>query len=121
MTSIDVDVNVCVMSNLGNGARRMNTSTVLRGSGLALMLLASSIASAQLVSSFTVVNADTGKDIATFAASGTVSIATTPHINLRANATGAGSVVFTDGVNRRVESSAPFSYMGDTNGVYNPW
>ena len=52
-------------------------------------------AAAQSILSFTVVNADTGVDIATYTDSGTVSVATTPRINIRANATGVKSVVFT--------------------------
>jgi hypothetical protein len=76
---------------------------------------------AQTVTSFTVVNADNGADIATFASSGTVSITATPRINVRANASNVKSVVFTDGSSRRVENSAPYAYKGDSSGVYNKW
>jgi hypothetical protein len=73
------------------------------------------------LSNFTVVNADTGTDIATFSSSGTVSIANTPRINVRANATGVGSVVFTDGSRTQIENTASYAYKGDVRGIYNPW
>jgi Tripartite tricarboxylate transporter family receptor len=63
------------------------------------------LAASQSVSSFTVVNADTGADIATFTSSGTVSIAATPRISVRANASNVKSVVFTDG---NLPSALPF-------------
>jgi uncharacterized protein (DUF1800 family) len=79
-------------------------------------------ASAQAVTSFTVVNADTGADIATVLNSATVSIATTPRINIRANTSGTVSVVFTDsGGGGRTDNVAPFSYKGNSGPVYNPW
>jgi uncharacterized protein (DUF1800 family) len=78
-------------------------------------------ASAQTVTSFTVVNADTGVDIATFGARGTVSMASTPRINIRANASHAMSVVFSDGSSTRTENSAPFAYKGNTGPVYAKW
>jgi hypothetical protein len=76
-----------------------------------------------VVTSFTVVNADTGATITTVGvgASLSVSIGATPRINVRANTVGAGSVVFTDGASAYVEMSAPFAYWGDLNGVYYPW
>lgn len=78
---------------------------------------------AQSVASFTVVNADTGADIASFASAGTVSIATTPRINIRANASGAKSVVFTDSFSTttRVENNAPYAYKGNSGATYAPW
>lgn len=78
---------------------------------------------AQSVVSFTVVNADTGADIATFVSTGTVSIATTPRINIRANASGAKSVLFTDSFSTttRIESNAPYAYKGNSGAVYAPW
>ena len=76
---------------------------------------------AQTVSSFTVINADTGADIATFVSSGTVSVADTPRINIRANATNTRSVVFTDGKSTRTESSAPYAFKGNTGSVYAKW
>jgi hypothetical protein len=79
------------------------------------------LAASQTVSSFTVVNADTGADIATFTSSGTVSIAATPRINVRANASNVKSVVFTDGTSKRTENVAPYAYKGDSSGVYNKW
>jgi hypothetical protein len=84
--------------------------------------MASMMASAQTVTSFTVVNADTETDIATFTSGGSVSIASTPRINVRANATGVGSVVFTDSTGaRRVESTAPYAYKGNTGSDYAAW
>jgi hypothetical protein len=76
---------------------------------------------AQTVSSFTVVNADTGADIATFTGAGTVSIAATPRINVRANASNVKSVVLTEGGSRKVENAAPYALKGDSNGVYAKW
>jgi hypothetical protein len=100
----------------------MNTLRMLRSTLWAvLMALAPLWAAAQTVVSFTVVNADTGVDIATFAASGTVSIVGAPNINVRANASGVSSVVFTDGSVSRTESTAPYAYKGDSQGSYNKW
>jgi hypothetical protein len=81
-------------------------------------------AAAQTVSSFTVVNADTGADIATFTGTGTVSITATPRINVRANVANTAnvkSVVLTEGSSRKVENVAPYALKGDTNGVYAKW
>jgi uncharacterized protein (DUF1800 family) len=95
---------------------------------LAAACLAPSWATAQVVTSFTVVNADTGADIATFAASPTggtvsasVSMASTPRINVRVNASAVKSVVFADGASTRTESSAPYAYKGNTGPVYAKW
>jgi hypothetical protein len=92
---------------------------------LGTMLCAASLTVlAQSVSSFTVVNADTNTDIATFTSSGTISITNTPRINVRANASAVASVVFTDGTagtNPFIENSAPYAYKGDTSGRYKPW
>jgi len=76
---------------------------------------------AQTVTSFTVVNADTGADIATFTSSGTVSIAATPRINVRANASAVKSVVFSGTAGGKTESAAPYAYKGDSAGVYSKW
>jgi hypothetical protein len=94
-----------------------------RGAVLAPLLCAalSFPAAAQTVNSFTVVNADTGADIVTVASTATVSIATTPRINIRANASNAKSVVFTDGNTTRTENAAPYAYAGDSGGVYAKW
>jgi hypothetical protein len=71
----------------------MNTLRMLRSTLWAVLIaLAPLWAAAQTVVSFTVVNADTGADIATFAASDTVSMV---------------SVVFTDSAVSRTESKAP--------------
>jgi uncharacterized protein (DUF1800 family) len=80
-------------------------------------------AAAQSIVSFTVVNADTGVDIATYTDSGTVSVTTTPRINIRANAAGVKSVVFTDSFSTttRTENTAPYAYKGNTGTVYAAW
>jgi chitodextrinase len=72
------------------------------------------------VLSFTVVNADTGADIATFTGSGTLSNRP-PNINVRANVSSTTRVVFTDGITSKTENSAPYAYKGDSNGVYAKW
>ncbi len=102
---------------------RALTQRLLRGLPALLMAacLASNGAAAQTLQSFTVVNADTGADIATFAASGTVSVLATPRINIRANASNAASVVFSDGTSTRTENAAPFAYKGNSGPVYAKW
>lgn len=99
----------------------MKKANVVGAAFGAVMVALSCPAAAQTVSSFTVVNADTGADIATFTSSGTVSVAATPRINVRANASATNSVVFTDGSSRRTESAAPYAYKGDRGGVYAKW
>jgi hypothetical protein len=100
----------------------MKTSHIIRSTlGVGLLALTPLWTVAQTVASFTVVNADTGADIATFTTSGTISIASTPNINVRANASGVGSVVFTDGAVSRTESAAPYAYRGDSKGAYYKW
>jgi hypothetical protein len=99
----------------------LNKANVVDAAFCAAMVALSCTAAAQTVSSFTVVNADTGADIATFTSSGTVSVAATPRINVRANASAVKSVVFTDGSSRRTESAAPYAYKGDSGGVYFKW
>jgi Domain of unknown function (DUF4832)/Domain of unknown function (DUF4874) len=76
---------------------------------------------AQTVSSFTIVNADTGADIATVTASATVSLASTPRINVRANASGVKSVVFADANSSRTENTAPYAYKGNNGPIYTAW
>jgi hypothetical protein len=73
------------------------------------------------ISSFTVVNADSDQDISTFTNSGTVSLATAPRINVRANASNAVRVVFTEGGASVSQNVAPYAFKGDTNGDYAPW
>jgi uncharacterized protein (DUF1800 family) len=80
-----------------------------------------SVATAQAVASFTVVNADTGADITTVSGSATVSIASTPRINVRANAIDVRSVVFTDASSSRTENTAPYAYKGNNGPVYTAW
>lgn len=83
--------------------------------------LAVMVPTAPAVTSFTVVDATSGADIATFSGSGAVSITATPKINVRANAANAGSVAFVEGSYRRTESSTPFALRGDSNGQYAAW
>jgi Domain of unknown function (DUF4832)/Domain of unknown function (DUF4874) len=79
-------------------------------------------AAAQTVSSFTIVDAETGADITTVASSATVSMAATPRINVLANARNTKSVVFTDGSStRRLENSAPYAYKGNNGPIYTAW
>ena len=99
----------------------MKVSKAYRSVLLIVMMFAPMVGISQTVSSFTVVNADTGTDIATFASSGTVSIASTPRINVRANASGIKSVVFTDGSTTRTENTAPYAYKGNTGTIYAKW
>jgi hypothetical protein len=99
----------------------MNVPGVCAAILYAALMGAPAWVAAQTVASFAVVNADSGADIATFTSSGTVSIAATPRINVRANASNAKSVVFTDSSSRRVENVAPYAYKGDSSGVYNKW
>jgi uncharacterized protein (DUF1800 family) len=93
-----------------------------------LSTLLPSWVAAQVVSSFTVVNADTGADIADFpvstsggTVSGVISVASTPRINVRVNAVGAKSVVFADSSGTRTESSAPYAYKGNSGPIYFKW
>jgi Domain of unknown function (DUF4832)/Domain of unknown function (DUF4874) len=93
--------------------------------GAVLWLAASSAptgVAAQTVSSFTIINADTGADIVTIGSSATVSLATTPRINIRANASNVNSVVFTDGSSaKRTENTAPYAYKGNNGPIYTAW
>jgi hypothetical protein len=83
--------------------------------------LLSSVTSAQSVNSFTIVNADSDADVATFTGSATVSLATTPRINVRANTSKAASVLFTQGTTTRIESAAPFAFKGNSGSDYFAW
>jgi hypothetical protein len=87
---------------------------------LAISLL-SMTSMAQTITNFTVVNADTDADIATFTTSGSVLQANTPNINVRANVAGAVKVVFTQGTYTKSETTVPLSFKGDVNGNYNVW
>ncbi len=111
--------------------QRMFTSR-LRGFCQLALLAAACVAppwaAAQRVTSFNVVNADTGAVIATFPTSlqggtvaGVVSLASTPRINVRVDASGAKSVVFDGDGSRRVESSAPYAFKGNTGPIYAKW
>jgi hypothetical protein len=88
---------------------------------LAFSLCANALVSAQIVTNFTLVNADTGMDIDTFDSSGTVVLSRTPRINIRANTIGTKSVVFKDVSRTWTENSPPFAYMGNKGPVYMPW
>jgi hypothetical protein len=88
--------------------------------GFAISLLAMG-AMAQTMTNFTLVNADLDTDIATMTTQGTVSLAATPNINLRANAVGAVKVVFSEGGVNKSKTTLPYSFKGDVNGNYNVW
>ncbi|MEM1271162.1 MAG: DUF5060 domain-containing protein, partial [Bacteroidota bacterium] len=81
--------------------------------------------SAQSVTSFTLVNADTDTDIATLSDADTIVLSQQPTTNLsiRANTSGTvGSVQFdfAGSTNYRTEGVAPYALGGDTNGNYAP-
>jgi uncharacterized protein (DUF1800 family) len=99
----------------------MKLSRVLAAAVCAATLWLPQWAASQTVSSFTVVNADTGADIVTVTSSATVSITSTPNINVRANASSVKSVVFTDGSSTRVENTAPYAYKGNNGSTYYKW
>jgi uncharacterized protein (DUF1800 family) len=100
---------------------------ILRTPALVLALcMAPAWATAQTVATFTVFNADTNVDIATFTpsgggVSGTVSIANAPRINIRANANGVQSVVFSDGSITRTENTAPYTYRPTSGAGTTAW
>jgi len=78
------------------------------------------------VDSFTLVNADTGADIANYTnnsgrATGSVSSTNAQRISLRFNTSNAGSVRISGVGASRTESAAPFSLLGDTIDSYTPW
>jgi hypothetical protein len=73
------------------------------------------------VTSFTLINADTGADLATFTSSGAVSIVQTPRISIRANASNTVSVSFVEGAFKKIENAAPFALRGNAGKVYYPW
>ncbi len=99
----------------------MKPSRILGAVVCAAALWVPQWAAAQSISSFTVVNADTGAEIATFQSRGTVSMALTPNINIRANASSTKSVVFSDATTSRTENSVPYAYKGDSPKGYNSW
>jgi uncharacterized protein (DUF1800 family) len=95
---------------------------VARVGALAIALgLATSWAAAQTITSFTVVNADTGADITTVTSAATVSLTSTPRINVRANVSGTRSVAFVDASSTRIENTAPYAYKGNAGSAYLPW
>jgi hypothetical protein len=85
---------------------------------IALLCTLSQLSNAGIISSFTIVNADSDTDIATVTTQGNVDLKLTPRINIRANVDKAGSVVFAGG---RTENWAPFAYKGDARGNYHAW
>jgi uncharacterized protein (DUF1800 family) len=90
--------------------------------GLGIVMLTPYWAGAQIITSFTVINADSGAVIGTYTGQATVSRSTFPNINIRANTSGASSVVFTDSAGAtRIEAQAPFAYKGNNGGTYNKW
>ena len=98
--------------------------------GLLVLLVATAgfapSVSAQAVTSFTLVNADTDSDIGPLEDGDVIDLATLPtrNLNVRANTSGqVGRVTFGydgDG-DFRTESVAPFALAGDTNGDYYAW
>jgi glucose/arabinose dehydrogenase len=82
----------------------------------------------QQVTSFTLVNAETDKDIQTLTNGATINLKTLPtrKLNIRANTSPAivGSVVFNmtgAQVKNATDGTAPYSLYGDTNGDYIAW
>jgi len=77
--------------------------------------------------SFTLVNADTEKDIQTLASGATINLSTLPtrNLNIRYNSsTKVGSVVFRlsgETSKSTTESGAPYALFGDNNSDYNGW
>ncbi len=116
----------------GTSTRRRRYTRLLRPLRTLMLVAAACLATgwvmAQSVTSFTVVNADTGIDIGTFPApptggivNGTVSIASTPRINVRVNASGVRSITFTEGSSTRKENSAPYAFKGNSGSTYLKW
>lgn len=97
---------------------RTSYAKALLGATIGLLCLT---AGAQSVTSFTIMNADTDTDVATFTGSATVSLGTTPRINVRANTSNAGSVVFTQAGSSRTENAAPFAFKGNNGSNYAAW
>jgi hypothetical protein len=97
----------------------MNISTTCKAVLCGTLMSAPMWVAAQTVTSFTVINADTGADIATFVSNGTVSAISARNFNVRANASNVKSVVFTDTNSNatRTENVAPYAYKGDSSGV----
>lgn len=89
------------------------------------LLLASVPLYANQVTGFTLVNADTDRDIGPLRDMGTINLARVgTRLNIRAEVSGSVlSVRFgLDAESRfRTENGAPFSLAGDSNGNYNPW
>jgi hypothetical protein len=76
------------------------------------------------VSSLTLINAATDKDIRTLSSGTTIDLAQGSQLNIRANADTqvVKSVKFVlDNSTTRVESSVPFSFAGDSGGNYTAW
>ena len=79
------------------------------------------------MTSFTLINADTDKDIQTIANGAVLNLATLPtrNLNIRANVAGAtGSVVFAlsgAATQNQTESTAPYALFSDYQGNYNAW
>jgi hypothetical protein len=88
--------------------------------GLTVALL-SATATAQSITSFTVIDADTDKDVATVASVATATLSTTPRINIRANTSNASSVAFTEGGKTTTERFAPFAFKGNSGADYGAW
>ncbi len=120
MTRVSTAFSRTASSRTPLAAVRSAKRAVLLGL-MGFMSLAPQWAAAQAVTSFSLINADTGAVIDTVTTSATVAILSTPRINVRANATGVKSVVFTDGTTTRVESNPPYAYKGNSGSTYTPW
>lgn len=82
--------------------------------------------SAQSVTSFTLVNADSDSNIGLLSDGGTIDLASAGNsLNIRANTTGSvGSVVFQltgQQTQNQTENVAPYALFGDSSGDYNVW
>ncbi|GAB3853106.1 hypothetical protein GCM10028822_21530 [Hymenobacter terrigena] len=112
----------------GGATGTTNPLTVTMTANKNITATFTAVTSAQQVTSYTLVNADSNADIQTLAAGATLNLATLPtrNLNIRANTNPAtvGSVVFAlSGTQTRsqTESVAPYALFSDNGGAYNPW
>ncbi|MDX2303580.1 MAG: DUF5060 domain-containing protein [Microscillaceae bacterium] len=84
-------------------------------------------AEAQVVTNFTLVNADNEQDIGLLTNGGLINLATLPtnNLNIRVNTNpavvGSVSINLNNGSILRIENAAPYALEGDDNGNYRPW